>query len=79
MSGNRSRQMALLFALVGLVPLLVGGAALAAVLLQRAGFGLAVWGLVPLLGLCVAVLALGAALGGAAGGGKDRRKPSGEE
>lgn len=68
MAGDRTNAMILLFALVGLVPLLAGGAGLAAFLLQRAGFGLAVWGLLPLLGLCVAVLALGAALGRAAGG-----------
>lgn len=68
MSENRANPMVLLFALVGVVPLLVGGAGLAAALLQRAGFGLVVWGLLPLLGLCVAVLVLGAALGKAAGG-----------
>lgn len=73
---DASRAMILLFALVGLVPLLAGGAGLAAFLLQRAGFGIAVWGLLPLAGLLVAVLALGAALGKAAGG---KRGPGGEE
>lgn len=68
MSGNRTNAIIMLFALVGIVPLLAGGAGLAAFLLQRAGFGIAVWGLLPLAGLCVAVLALGAALGKAAGG-----------
>jgi hypothetical protein len=68
LSGNRTNAVIMLFALVGIVPLLAGGAGLAAFLLQRVGFGLAVWGLLPFLGLCVAALALGAALGKAAGG-----------
>lgn len=78
MAGDRTNALVLLFALVGLVPLLAGGAGLAAFLLQRAGFGLAVWGLLPLLGLCVVVVVLGAALGKAAGVSRGRRK-SGEE
>lgn len=76
----RANPMALLFALVGLVPLLVAGAGLAAALLQRAGHGILVWGGLPLLGLCAAVLALGAGLGAAAGGRRGRnRSPDGED
>lgn len=67
----RANPMAMLFALIGAVPLLAGGAGLAGLLLQRAGFGIVVWGLVPLFGLLGAVLVLGAVLGKAAGGRPD--------
>lgn len=75
MNGN---PMAMLFALVGAVPLLAGGAGLAGLLLQRAGFGIAVWGLLPLLGLLVAVIVLGVVLGKAAGGKRERSRKPGE-
>lgn len=57
------------------MPLLVGGAVTAAVLLQRAGLGVAVWGLLPLLGLLAAVVVLAVMLGRAADEerGSDRR------
>lgn len=67
----RATPMAMLFALLGVVPLLVGGAGLAGLLLQRAGFGVAVWGLLPFLGLLVAVLVLGVVFGKAAGGKRE--------
>ena len=72
----RADPMAMLFALVGAVPLIVGGAGLAAFLLQRAGFGMLVWGLLPVLGMLVVVGALGVVLGKAAvvrrgGSGRD--------
>ncbi len=67
--------MAMLFALVGAVPLIVGGAGLAAFLLQRAGFGIVVWGLLPVLGMLAVVGVLGVVLGKAAvvrrGSGRD--------
>lgn len=71
----RADPMAMLFALVGAVPLIVGGAGLAAFLLQRAGFGMLVWGLLPVLGMLIVVGVLGAVLGKAAvvrrGSGRD--------
>ena len=73
MSENRTSPMVMLFALVGAMPLLAGAAGLAGLLLQRAGFGILVWGLVPLLGLLVAAAVLGVVLGKAAGGGRGRR------
>ena len=63
--------MVMLFALIGAVPLLAGGAGLAGLLLQRAGFAIVVWGGLPLAGLLVVVLVLGAVLGKAAGGKRD--------
>lgn len=58
--------MAMLFALVGAVPLVVGGAGLAAFLLQRAGFGIVVWGLLPVLAMLTVVGVLGVVFGKAA-------------
>ncbi len=65
--------MVMLFALVGAMPLLAGAAGLAGLLLQRADFGILVWGLVPLLGLLAVAAVLGVILGKAAGGRRDRR------
>lgn len=62
----RTQPMIMLFALLGAVPLLVGGAGLAALLLQRAGFGIVAWGMLPFLGLLAVVLVLGVVLGKAA-------------
>lgn len=56
----------LLFVLLGVVPLCVAGSGIAAYLLQRAGYGLLVWGLVPLGGLLLVALILGGGLGWAA-------------
>ena len=61
-----NRPLALLFVLLVTVPLLVGGAGLASFLLLRAGYGVLVWGLLPLLGLLVISGAFGAAIGRAA-------------
>lgn len=72
----RAEPKTLLFALVGAVPLLVGGAVAAAVLLQRAGLGIVFWGLAPLLGLLAAVLVLAVMLGRAA---DDERKGGGSD
>ena len=44
---GKASPRSLLFALVTIVPVVVAVAFVAAVLLQRAGFGLVVWALVP--------------------------------
>lgn len=67
---NRPRPEILLIVLVLVVPVLAGGAGVAALLLLRAGYGVLVWGLLPLLGLLASAGVLGVALGRAA-----RRKP----
>ncbi len=70
---GRPGPMTLLFLLIGLVPFAVGVAGLIAFLLQRAGYGAAVWALLPFLGLLAFVTVLGAILGRMAGGsGKER-------
>ena len=61
-----NRPLTLLLVLVVTVPLLVGGAGAASLLLLRAGYGVLVWGLLPLLGLLLISGALGAAIGRAA-------------
>ena len=61
-----NRPLTLLFVLVVTVPLLVGGAGAASLLLLRAGYGVLVWGLLPLLALLLISGALGAAIGRAA-------------
>ena len=66
----------LLFVLIGTVPLVVAVAGVVAFVLMRAGFGVLVWAVVPFLGSMLAIAALGAFLGRAAGG---RRGPEGRE
>ena len=56
----------LLFALVAIVPVVVAVAFVAAVLLQRAGFGLVVWALVPFVVSMALIAGLGVVLGRAA-------------
>ena len=56
----------LLFVLVVTVPVVVAAAFVVAVLLQRAGFGLVVWALVPFLVSMALIAALGVFLGRAA-------------
>ena len=63
--GN-ARPGTLLFVLVAVVPVVVGLALLAAVLLQRAGFGFLVWGLLPFGVSMLLIGALGVVLGRAA-------------
>jgi predicted Kef-type K+ transport protein len=48
----------LLFVLLGTVPLVVGGAGVAAFFLMRAGFGFLVWGVVPFVASLAAVAAI---------------------
>lgn len=76
---SRSSQMRLLFILIGVVPLAVGGAGLASFLLLRAGYGIAVWALLPLLGLLAFAVVLGAVLGRRASGTGKERSADGEE
>ena len=77
------RPIVLLYLLLGVVPLLVGGAGLASYLLLRAGYGFLVWGLLPLGALLLLASGLGAVLGTAAGGNlpglrRKEEKPHGE-
>ena len=64
MGGARPRT--LLFVLVSVVPVIVAVAFVIAVLLQRAGFGLVVWALVPFVVSMALIGALGVILGRAA-------------
>lgn len=57
---------ALLLALVAVVPVVVALAFMAAVLLQRAGFGLVVWALGPFVVSMLLIAGLGVVLGRAA-------------
>lgn len=77
--GNASPR-TLLFALVVTVPVVVAVAFVAAVLLQRAGFGLVVWALVPFAVSMLLVAGLGVVLGraavrssGGSSGGRSRK------
>ena len=63
--GNASPR-TLLFALVAIVPVVVAVAFVAAVVLQRAGFGLVVWALVPFVVSMALIAGLGVVLGRAA-------------
>jgi hypothetical protein len=56
----------LLLLFMAVVPVIVGLALLAAVLLQRAGFGLVVWALVPFVVSMLLIAGLGVVLGRAA-------------
>ncbi|MGI8912017.1 MAG: hypothetical protein ACR2JR_15935 [Rubrobacteraceae bacterium] len=78
MRGSSTRT--LLLVLVVTVPLVVAGAVLVSLLLLRAGHGLLVGGLLPLLGTMAVVVTLGVFLGRAAnrsrvgGEGQNRRR-----
>lgn len=58
--------MTLLLVLIGVVPLLVGGAGVASFLLLRAGYGFLVWGVLPFLTLLLVAGTFGLVLGRAA-------------
>jgi hypothetical protein len=64
---DRAHAKAMLFVLIGAVPLVVAGAGLASFLLLRAGYGLVVGALLPLAISLLLAAALGASLGRAAG------------
>jgi hypothetical protein len=63
---DRAHAKAMLFVLIGAVPLVVAGAGLASFLLLRAGYGLVVGALLPFAVSLLLAAALGAALGRAA-------------
>lgn len=65
---SRISPLTWLFVLVGAVPLLVGGAAVAAFLLIRSGYGLIFAASVPFSALIVVVIVLGFFIGRAARG-----------
>ncbi len=65
---RRIHPVVLLYILVTVVPLVVGGAGLVAFLLLRAGYGFVVWALLPLLAVLLLTGVIGAGLGVAAGG-----------
>jgi hypothetical protein len=69
---SRPRPETLLFVLLLSVPLVVGGAGVAALFLMRAGFGFLVWGVVPFVASLLAVAGLSFALSRAARAGRDR-------
>jgi len=60
------RPRTLLFVLISVVPLVVTVAFVAAVVLQRAGFGLVIWALLPFVVSMALIGALGVVLGRAA-------------
>ncbi len=60
------RPRTLLFVLISVVPLVVAVAFVAAVVLQRAGFGLVIWALLPFVVSMALIGALGVVLGRAA-------------
>lgn len=71
------RPRTLLLVLILAVPVIVALALAAAVLLQRAGFGLVVWALVPFVVSMLLIAGLGILLGRAAGrssGGSSERR-----
>ncbi len=73
------RPRTLLFVLVSVVPVIVALAFVVAVLLQRAGFGILVWALLPFVVSMALIAVLGVVLGRAAGGtsedqGSSRRR-----
>ncbi len=60
------RPRTLLFVLISVVPVVVAVAFVAAVVLQRAGFGLMIWALLPFVVSMALIGALGVVLGRAA-------------
>ncbi len=64
---SRMEPKRLLFILLGAVPLVVLGGAVASVVLLRAGYGVLVWALLPFLGVLLVAVVLGLVLGRAAG------------
>ena len=73
---KNTNPITLLLVLLGVVPLVVGGAALSSFLLLRAGYGYVVGGLLPFLASLLLVGVLGATLGRAASGRRRRGNAS---
>lgn len=76
---NRLHPKTLLLILIGIVPVTVAAAGVAAVLLQRAGYGLFIWAILPVAVALLFVAVIGIVLGRAAsnwrGSDKDRAEP----
>ena len=76
---NSMRPRTLLFVMVSVVPVIVALAFVAAVLLQRAGFGWVVWALLPFGVSMVGIGVLGVLLGRAATRGAQGGRRSGKD
>ncbi len=76
---NSMRPQTLLFVMISVVPVIVALAFVVAVLLQRAGFGLAIWALLPFVVSMALVGGLGVVLGRAAARGARDGRRSGED
>ncbi|MGH3144902.1 MAG: hypothetical protein ACRDTR_03780 [Rubrobacter sp.] len=72
---NRVHPQTLLFVLLGVVPLVVAVAGVAAFLLMRAGYGVLLWAVLPFAGSMVIIAVLGVFLGRAAGGRRGPEEP----
>lgn len=72
-------QKIFLLAMVLAVPLLVGLSGVVSFVLLRMGYGVAVWALLPFIGLLLLVIALGSILSWAAGKGSRRSGPKSPE
>ena len=73
------RPRTLLLVLVSVVPVIVALAFVAAILLARAGFGLAIWALVPFVVSMALIGVLGVVLGRAAARRASEGRRSGED
>ena len=73
------RPRTLLLVLISVVPVIVAVAFVVAVLLQRAGFGLAIWALLPFAVSMALIGGLGGVLGRAAARGARDERRSGED
>ena len=73
------RPRTLLLVLISVVPVIVAMAFVVAVLLQRAGFGLAIWALLPFAVSMALIGGLGGVLGRAAARGARDGRRSGED
>ncbi|MDQ4128706.1 MAG: hypothetical protein M3151_12280 [Actinomycetota bacterium] len=68
---NRMHPQTLLLVLIGVVPLVVAVAGVAAFLLMRAGYGLLLWAVLPFVVSMLVIAGLGVLLGRAAGAGRE--------
>ena len=76
---DRSSPQTLLLVLIGVVPLVVAVAAVVAVLLLRAGYGLLLGALLPFVVSMLVIAALGVFLGRAAHGRRGPAEPESSE
>lgn len=76
---NRMHPQTLLLVLIGAVPLVVAVAAVAAVLLMRAGYGLLLGAVLPFVVSMLVIAALGVFLGRAARGRRGPEEPGSSE